>query len=111
MVDCKSQSKLKKSSAQMVKRGSELAGICRYQGIVGVKKRKLMRDSKLDRTQWTTRSNTCTCFDFNPLCRFHDALALPMFSKPPITCVGHVGCNLAFSDHKLSPHTVHAGLQ
>ena len=35
----------------MVKRGSELASICRYQGIVSVKKRKFMRDSNLDTGQ------------------------------------------------------------
>jgi hypothetical protein len=27
--------------------------------------------------------------------------------EAPITCVGHVGSNLAFSDHKRSPHIVH----
>ena|ERR1700733_12782045 len=62
MVDCKSLSKLKRSSAQMVKRGSELASICRYQGIVSVQKKKFMRDSKLDSGAMHAlqRSSQCT---------------------------------------------------
>jgi hypothetical protein len=60
MVDCKSLSKLKRSSAQMVKRGSELASICRYQGIVR-RRGSLCVIVNLTGRNWDT--NARTCFD------------------------------------------------
>jgi hypothetical protein len=69
----------------MVKRGSELASICGYQGIVSVKKRKFMRDRHKGaligiRKYPLLQSGTGISITS---CRFHDALALPMFSKRP----------------------------